>query len=288
MRSVREVLKDAPVGIWAVTVTMVLAGAITAGMLFTTVQMRHRRDANQFVVTKAHGVLDSLTRRADQELDSLQNALASTPDTVPVGQYIVVSIEDRRLWLKQGDTTLYTTRVAVGSGKSLIQTTGGRKEYKFDTPRGRLTVQYKELDPYWQPPDWHFVEMAAKKHGFGVVMLKPGQKVNVSDGSWYEVRGDDVVRVYPDGHVQLLEASEGHELLADKKIVVPPFGTNQRKYKWVVGGHRLNLGDGYGLHGTDEPNSIGHAASHGCVRLRNEDIAYLYSIGAVGTPVYIY
>ncbi len=288
MRSVREVLRDAPPGIWVVTVTMVLAGAITAGMLFTTVQMRHRRDANKFVVTKAHGVLDSLTRQADQELDSLQNALASTPDTVPVGQYIVVSIEDRRLWLKQGDTTLYTTRVAVGSGKSLVQTTGGRKEYKFDTPRGRLTVLYKELDPYWQPPDWHFVEMAAKKKGFGVVMLKRGQKVMVSDGSWYEVRGDDVVRVYPDGHVQLLEASEGHELLADKKIVVPPFGTNQREYKWVVGGHRLNLGDGYGLHGTDEPNSIGHAASHGCVRLRNEDIAYLYSIVAVGTPVYIY
>jgi lipoprotein-anchoring transpeptidase ErfK/SrfK len=288
MRSVKEVLKDAPPGIWIMTVAMVLAGAVTAGLLFSTVQMRRRRDANKFVVTKAHGVLDSLTRQADQELDSLQNALASTPDTVPVGQYIVVSIEDRRLWLKQGDTTLYTTRVAVGSGKSLIQTTGGRKEYKFDTPRGRLTVQYKEVDPYWQPPDWHFVEMAAKKKGFGVVMLKKGQKVPVSDGSWYEVRGEDVVRAYPDGKVQLLEASEGHELLADNKIVVPPFGTNQRKYKWVVGGHRLNLGDGYGLHGTDEPNSIGHAASHGCVRLRNEDIAYLYSIVAVGTPVYIY
>jgi lipoprotein-anchoring transpeptidase ErfK/SrfK len=288
MRRIVEVLHDAPIVVWVLAAITVLTGAVTAGLLYSTVQLRQRRDANQFVVTREHGRLDSLTRRADEVIDSLQNALASSPEAPLVGPYIVVSIEDRRLWLKQGDTTLYSTRVAVGSGKSLIDTAGGKREYKFDTPRGRLTVQYKETDPYWAPPDWHFSEMAEKKKGFGVVMLKRGQKVDIGDGSWYEVRGDDVVRVFPDGQVQLLEASEGHELVAGKALVIPPFGTNQRKYKWVVGGHRLNLGDGYGLHGTDEPKSIGHAASHGCVRLRNEDIAYLYSIVPVGTPVYIY
>ena len=69
---------------------------------------------------------------------------------------------------------------------------------------------------------------------------------------------------------------------------MPPYGTNQRKYKGTLGGHRLNMGDGYALHGTDEPLSIGKAVSHGCVRLRNEDIAYLYSVVPVGTPVFIY
>ena len=288
MRRLVEVLRDAPVVVWGLTAAMVLAGAVTAGLLYSTVQMRRTRDANQFVMTREHGQLDSLSRRADEVIDSLQDAVASSPETPVTGMYIVVSIEDRRLWLKQGDTTIYSTRVAVGSGKSLVETTGGHKEYKFDTPRGRLTVQYKEIDPYWSPPDWHFAEMAAKKPGFTVVMLKRGQTVPIGDGSYYAVKGQDVVRVFPDGHVQLLETSEGHELLAGKQIVVPPFGTAQRKYNWVVGGHRLNLGDGYGIHGTDEPHSIGHAASHGCVRLRNEDIAYLYSIVPVGTPVYIY
>ena len=56
----------------------------------------------------------------------------------------------------------------------------------------------------------------------------------------------------------------------------------------TLGGHRLNMGDGYALHGTDEPLSIGKAVSHGCVRLRNEDIAYLYSVVPVGTAVFIY
>ena len=281
-------LRDAPPVIWGLAVATVLAGAVTWGLLLTTVQLRRQRDVHRLRVTQEHGLLDSVTLRAETVRDSLENAFASSPEAPAPAEYIVVSIEDRRLWLKQGDTVLYTTRVAVGSGKSLVQTEGGRKEYKFDTPRGRLAVQYKETDPYWAPPDWHFVEMAEKKKGFGVVMLKKGEQVPIGDGSWYEVRGEEVVRVYADGHVQLLEASEGHELVAGKNLVVPPFGTNQRKYKWVVGGHRLNLGEGYGLHGTDEPKSIGHAASHGCVRLRNEDIAYLYSIVPVGTPVYIY
>ena len=56
----------------------------------------------------------------------------------------------------------------------------------------------------------------------------------------------------------------------------------------MLGTRRLDLGDGYGIHGTDHPESIGKAASHGCVRLRNEDIEKLYDMVPVGTPVYIY
>ena len=33
---------------------------------------------------------------------------------------------------------------------------------------------------------------------------------------------------------------------------------------------------GYGIHGTDEPNSIGYAQSHGCIRLRNADVERLF------------
>jgi lipoprotein-anchoring transpeptidase ErfK/SrfK len=33
---------------------------------------------------------------------------------------------------------------------------------------------------------------------------------------------------------------------------------------------------GYGIHGTDEPRSIGFAQSHGCIRLRNADVERLF------------
>jgi lipoprotein-anchoring transpeptidase ErfK/SrfK len=42
-----------------------------------------------------------------------------------------------------------------------------------------------------------------------------------------------------------------------------------------------------GVHGTDTPQFIGQAVSHGCVRLYNRDVRYLRELVAVGTPVKI-
>jgi hypothetical protein len=44
---------------------------------------------------------------------------------------------------------------------------------------------------------------------------------------------------------------------------------------------------GYGIHGTNEPNSIGKAASHGCIRMGKADIEDLYSRVEVGDQVQI-
>lgn len=45
---------------------------------------------------------------------------------------------------------------------------------------------------------------------------------------------------------------------------------------------------GYGIHGTNAPRSIGHAASHGCIRLRNRDMEKLYPMLRVGDVVEIH
>ena len=97
-----------------------------------------------------------------------------------------------------------------------------------------------------------------------------------------------MVKRYPDGRVNVLDAEDGREIVADGQLIVPPLGTTAREYKGVLGTHRLNLGNGYALHGTNQPSSIGRSVSHGCIRLRNEDIAKLYEIVPVGTPIYIY
>ncbi|MCX7747615.1 MAG: L,D-transpeptidase [Clostridia bacterium] len=46
-------------------------------------------------------------------------------------------------------------------------------------------------------------------------------------------------------------------------------------------------GGGYGIHGTNNPSSIGKAVSHGCVRMYNKDIIEVYNLVPVGTPVKI-
>ena len=46
--------------------------------------------------------------------------------------------------------------------------------------------------------------------------------------------------------------------------------------------------DGFGIHGTDNPGSIGHAKSHGCIRLRNQDVERLFERVRPGDVVELY
>jgi lipoprotein-anchoring transpeptidase ErfK/SrfK len=52
--------------------------------------------------------------------------------------------------------------------------------------------------------------------------------------------------------------------------------------------YRLLLANGVGLHGTPDKESIGRAATHGCIRLFDEDIAWLYEHVQVGARVLIF
>lgn len=55
-----------------------------------------------------------------------------------------------------------------------------------------------------------------------------------------------------------------------------------------LGRHALDLGwRGYVIHGTNKPYGIGRRISSGCIRLYPEDIALLFGLVGVGTPVTI-
>jgi lipoprotein-anchoring transpeptidase ErfK/SrfK len=43
----------------------------------------------------------------------------------------------------------------------------------------------------------------------------------------------------------------------------------------------------YRIHGSNEPQTIGHAVSSGCIRMRNEDVIDLYDRVKVGTTVVV-
>ena len=268
-----------------VLLVIVIAIGATALMGARTVDARFERDVSRIVYNDNLELLDELRRHAGADDDSLLALLETTSDTAPAGA-IVISITDNRLWYRVRDSVVFETRVATGSGKVLEKGPGGSR-WKFETPRGRLKVLGKEEDPAWVPPDWHFVEQAEKR-GLQLTKLARGQSIKARDGSEITVVGSDVVRRSRDGRTEPLEASDGREIVVDGQLVVPPYGTNQRRYKGVLGTHRLILGNGYAIHGTNVPTSIGQSVSHGCVRLLNEDIAYLYEIVPVGTPVYIY
>ena len=43
----------------------------------------------------------------------------------------------------------------------------------------------------------------------------------------------------------------------------------------------------YGIHGTNNPGSVGRFVSHGCIRMYNADIRALYRMVSIGTPVVV-
>ncbi len=63
--------------------------------------------------------------------------------------------------------------------------------------------------------------------------------------------------------------------------LIPPGPDDPLKARW------LGIFNGAGIHGTEETWSIGHAVSHGCVRMTIPDVIDLYERVSVGTPVYI-
>jgi lipoprotein-anchoring transpeptidase ErfK/SrfK len=62
--------------------------------------------------------------------------------------------------------------------------------------------------------------------------------------------------------------------------VVGPGPSNPVGTRWMGLGYK-----GYGIHGTNHPESIGHAASHGCIRMRNHDVEELFELVRVGDEV---
>ena len=63
-------------------------------------------------------------------------------------------------------------------------------------------------------------------------------------------------------------------------IVIPPGKGNPLGTRW------LGLDQpGFGIHGTNEPGTVGRFASHGCIRMRNRDVEELFARVRVGDVV---
>src|SRR5829696_3420822 len=67
---------------------------------------------------------------------------------------------------------------------------------------------------------------------------------------------------------------------AKEKFTIKPGPNNPVGLVWIS-----LTGEGYGIHGTPEPDQVGKTASHGCVRLTNWDAVELASMVDKGTPV---
>jgi lipoprotein-anchoring transpeptidase ErfK/SrfK len=200
------------------------------------------------------------------------------------GTKILVSTAERRLRLVSGRDTVLDVPAAIGMGRDFVYED---RRFRFETPTGRRRVLAKEESPVWTVPDWHYMEKATHQ-GLELVRLKKGDTIPLKDGSQLIVQDDQVGRLNQFGNFWAFEP--GMEIVFDGRIFMPPFGTAQRRVPEALGPYKLDMGDGYLIHGTNIFNeeTIGDAVSHGCVRLSNEDIDRLYHMVDAGVPVFIY
>ncbi|EPY10869.1 L,D-transpeptidase [Paenibacillus sp. MER 180] len=103
--------------------------------------------------------------------------------------------------------------------------------------------------------------------------------VDLSDRRLYLLDGDVVVREYPVGVGKMLTQTPTGEYTIINKEPNPggPFGV------FWMGLSKPH----YGIHGTNDPSSIGHYVSHGCIRMYNEDVLQLAALVPIHTRVTI-
>ena len=100
-------------------------------------------------------LLQSFTAR----LRSRQRDLSARLEALaPKGVYIVIDQTQNRIYLKRRDQTLLDAVCSAGSGMVLRESGGKKREWVFDTPRGRFEVLSMIRNPVWAKPDWAFVE----------------------------------------------------------------------------------------------------------------------------------
>lgn len=103
--------------------------------------------------------------------------------------------------------------------------------------------------------------------------------VDLSDRSLYLLDGNTVLRGFPVGIGKMLTQTPQGEYSIINKAPNPggPFGA------YWMGLSRPH----YGIHGTNDPSSIGREVSHGCIRMFNQDVVQLAGIVPIGTRVTI-
>jgi lipoprotein-anchoring transpeptidase ErfK/SrfK len=114
--------------------------------------------------------------------------------------------------------------------------------------------------------------------------------VSIPDRKLAVMESGKVIRIFPtavgapkspspSGSFKIVQRLSEPTWYSKGKIVPPgkacPIGT-----RWLG----LSV-KGYGIHGTNNPSSIGHNASHGCIRLRNRDVEELFGMVSVGDDV---
>lgn len=161
------------------------------------------------------------------------------------------------------------------------QADGVRQKLGFGTVSWEKGLDRIEIVVGWDAPPPSFDEPPAS-----------GVYVDKSEKAVYFFQGGELADIWPcatgkaetptpTGRFEVTVTLEKPTWYWQGKAIPP--GPENGLGDWFIGINKK----GYGLHGTNEPPSIGNAASHGCIRMYNEDAGELVKVVSPGAPVVI-
>ena len=122
----------------------------------------------------------------------------------PRNVYIVIDQTQNRLYLRRGDETLLQAVCSTGSGMVLRESTGKKREWVFDSPRGRFTVRSMHKNPVWAKPDWAFVEESQP------IPRNPADRLEYGSLGEYALRFGDGFMIHGTLYERLLGRAVSH------------------------------------------------------------------------------
>jgi len=147
------------------------------------------------------------------------------------------------------------------------------------------------------------VELISKSNRIKNSTIRPGDKLKIANKEFNVVvdksknlltlkEEEDVIKVYtvstgannstPVGKFEITNKLKDPVWYKSGAVVAAESPDNILGSRWLG----LSVKD-YGIHGTTQPESIGKQVTHGCVRMRNNEVEELYSILPVGAKVVI-
>lgn len=122
--------------------------------------------------------------------------------------------------------------------------------------------------------------------------------INIPSRTLWVYEGERIIRHFPVGVGRpgfptpvgrfsiirkVLDPGWENPYLSSGQMRLAPGQDNPLGTRWM--GFLRDSGGEYGMHGTDNPGSVGKFSSHGCVRLKVPDAEALFEMVDVGTPV---
>lgn len=136
-------------------------------------------------------------------------------------------------------------------------------------------------------------EKAAKLHNKASRIV-----INIPSRTLWVYQNDRIVRYFPVGVGRRSFPSPLGKYKVIRKVINPgwenpyrgagqvrirPGARNPLGTRWI--GFKQYKGGEYGIHGTDNPRSVGKFSSHGCIRMKVKDAEALFDMVELGTPV---